>query len=84
MVGRDQEASELNRLYLDDWSANWKWSAALMEFRTGGDSESARLALAVAHAFNPHVKGYLTDKKRLPSRLPDFTGMGDAVAGKNP
>lgn len=76
-TGRDDEVVALLDEYKDDASAAWAWSRALLAFRTHGDDEQAKAALAEAKRTNPHVPAYLTGKKKMPKRLPDMIGFGD-------
>jgi tetratricopeptide (TPR) repeat protein len=76
-VGRDDDLAALIEQHKDDASAAWIYTAALLAFRGGGDSEDARVLLAEAKVTNPHVPDYLTGKKKMPKRLPDMIGFGD-------
>lgn len=76
-LGRDKEVASLVKQYRRDTSAAWLYTAALLAFRKGGDTEKARKALAEALEGNKHVPAYLVGKKKLPSELPDFIGRGD-------
>ena len=77
-LGLDDELTALLARYEDDCSATWAYAAALLAFRKGGDDEDARQLLVEAQQVNPHVPAYLLGKKKLPKRLPDYIGMGDA------
>jgi tetratricopeptide (TPR) repeat protein len=76
-IDRGDEAAKLIRKYRDDWSSTWTYTRALLEFRTGGASSKSDKALSQALEQNPHVPDYLTGKKRIPNRLPEFIGLGD-------
>lgn len=75
---RGPEAEELLKQYRGDWSAVWQYTRALLEFRKHGASARANKALDDALEENPHVPAYLTARKRIPNRLPELIGMGDA------
>ena len=74
---RDEEAEELLNCYAGDAGAEWSFGAALLAFRAGGDSPSARRKLSAAHKQNPHVLPYLLGSKKLPKRLPEYVSYGD-------
>ncbi|MFQ5789714.1 MAG: hypothetical protein ACE5JI_04475 [Acidobacteriota bacterium] len=76
-LGRDEELARLLEEYEDDATAAWAYTAALLAFRSQGESEGARRALTLALEANKNVPPYLTGKKKLPPRLPDFAGFGD-------
>lgn len=76
-MDRYKEIEELLKTYPDDWSSEWMYTRALLSFRQYGADARAAKALAKATEQNPHVIPYLTGKKRIPSRKPDFIGMGD-------
>jgi len=74
---RYEELDELFAAYEEDDAAAFTYTKALTAFRRHGDSEQARRALAEARKQNPHVPAYLSGRKRLPARLPDYVGFGD-------
>lgn len=74
---RDDEARELLTQYKDDWTAVWLYSRALLLFRQKGASAHANKALADALAENPFAPDYLTERKRIPNRLPEMVGWGE-------
>jgi tetratricopeptide (TPR) repeat protein len=76
-LGRYEDLDELFATYEDDHSAVFGYTRALAAFRRHGDSPAARQLLADAREQNPHVPDYLSGRKRLPARLPDFVGFGD-------
>ncbi len=76
-LGRDVDADALLERYVEDDSAHWTWSAALLAFRRTGNSAPARKALARAVKANGHVATYLLGAKPLPPTLPTFIGEGD-------
>ena len=73
-----EELDELFAAYEDDDAAAFGYTKALAAFRRHGDSAQARRLLAEARELNPHVPAYLSGRKRLPVRLPDYVGFGDA------
>jgi tetratricopeptide (TPR) repeat protein len=75
---RFEELDELFAAYDDDDAAAFGYTKALAAFRRQGDSAQARRLLAEARELNPHVPAYLSGRKRLPARLPDYVGFGDA------
>jgi len=75
---RYEELGELFTVYEDDGAADFAYTKALAAFRRQGDSSEARALLAEARESNPHVPAYLSGRKRLPARLPDYVGFGDA------
>ncbi len=75
---RYEELDELFAAYEDDGAAAFAYTKALAAFRRQGDSSESRGLLAEARELNPHVPAYLSGRKRLPARLPDYVGFGDA------
>jgi tetratricopeptide (TPR) repeat protein len=75
-LNRDAEAQELLQQYQDDAMAEWLYTRALLAFRTGGASQAAERALREALEMNSHVPAYLTGRKRIPSRRPDYIALG--------
>lgn len=71
------ELDELFATYEDDAAAAFTYTKALAAFRRQGDSPETRQLLAEARELNPHVPSYLSGRKRLPARLPDYVGFGD-------
>ena len=76
-LDRDAEARELIQQYEEDGMAEWLYTRALLAFRAEGASQAAQEALQAAIGMNPHVPAYLTGRKRIPTRLPDYIGWGD-------
>jgi tetratricopeptide (TPR) repeat protein len=76
-LNRDEEAEELLVCYAEDASVEWSFGAALLAFRAGGDSPSARRKLFAARKQNPHVPPYLLGSKKIPKRLPEYISFGD-------
>jgi tetratricopeptide (TPR) repeat protein len=74
---REEDARQLLRQYRDEWSAVWLYTRALLAFRASGASAKANAVLHKALKENPHVPAYLTERKRIPNRLPDLIGWGD-------
>lgn len=75
---RYDELDELFAAYEDDAAAAFIYTKALAAFRRQGDSPESQALLAEARKQNPHVPSYLAGRKRLPARLPDYVGFGDA------
>jgi len=73
-----EELDELFAAYEDDGAAAFAYTKALAAFHRQGDSSEARTLLAEAREQNPHVPAYLSGRKRVPARLPDYVGFGDA------
>jgi tetratricopeptide (TPR) repeat protein len=77
-TGDNEGAQKLLDQYAEDGMATWLYSRALLLFWQEGASEKATAHLQEALSHNPHVPAYLLGKKRLPKRLPDYMGFGDA------
>jgi tetratricopeptide (TPR) repeat protein len=71
------ELDALFTTYEDDDAAALAYTKALAAFRRNGASAEGRQLLDEAREMNPHVIGYLTGRKTLPKRLPDYVGFGD-------
>ncbi len=76
-AGDEQALQALFNQYDDDYSANWKYSRALLAFRQEGTSQKASTLLRDALAFNRFVPPYLLGKKRFPHQMPAYFGIGD-------
>lgn len=78
-MGGDDEAAALldDPEYVDDGTATWPYSRALLAFRRRGPSAQAAAHLSDARGTNPHVPAYLLGRKPLPETLPDTIGFGD-------
>ena len=76
-VNQVDRLDELLQQYEDDYSSEWTYTRALLHFRKEGASAQANKTLAKALKQNSHVPAYLTGKKRIPNRLPDYIGFGD-------
>ena len=75
---RYEELDELFAAYDEDAAAAFAYTKALAAYRRQGDSSQARELRLEARTLNPHVPAYLAGRKRLPARLPDYVGFGDA------
>jgi tetratricopeptide (TPR) repeat protein len=75
-AGRDSDAWDLLNQYPEEIMARWAYSAALVLFRLHGDSQDARDALERALQQNPHVRKYLSGRKRLPRELSSAYQIG--------
>ncbi|MGH2929356.1 MAG: DUF7309 domain-containing protein, partial [Solirubrobacteraceae bacterium] len=71
------ELDELFAAYEDDDAAAFVYTKALAAFRRQGDSPQSQALRAEARKQNPHVPAYLSGRKRIPTRLPDYVGFGD-------
>jgi tetratricopeptide (TPR) repeat protein len=74
---RYDELDALFAGYEDDGAAAFVYTKALSAFRREGDSADTRRLLEEARDVNPYVPAYLSGRKRLPRRLPDYVGFGD-------
>jgi tetratricopeptide (TPR) repeat protein len=74
---RYEELDALFAAYEDDDAAAFVYTKALAAFRRQGDSPASQSLRADARKQNPHVPAYLSGRKRLPARLPDYIGFGD-------
>src|SRR6266498_57074 len=72
-----EELDGLFAAYEDDAAAAFVYTKALAAFRRQGESAATRRLLEEARELNPHVPAYLSGRKRLPKRLPDYVGFGD-------
>src|SRR6267142_5072733 len=72
-----EELDELFVAYERDGAAAFAYTKALAAFRRHGRSREADALLDEALAANPHVPAYLTGRKVMPKRLPDYIGFGD-------
>lgn len=71
-----RRARWLLKEYKEDGTAMFAWGLVLERFLSG-DQPGALRALHEARPVNHLVEPYLTAKKRLPRKLPDFYGIGD-------
>lgn len=75
--GLDEDFGKLLKDNKDDWSCFMLYSKALWLFRTCGEKDrKSGLALKEAAESNKLVPEYLTGKKKLPFRLPDYYSPG--------
>jgi tetratricopeptide (TPR) repeat protein len=74
---RYEELDALFAAYEEDAAATLVYTKALAAFRREGASSEAGKLLDDAREANPHVVAYLTGRKVLPKRLPDYVGFGD-------
>jgi tetratricopeptide (TPR) repeat protein len=75
-TGDEVGLEKLLAQYKDDWSANWKYTRALLAFRKAGSSEPADTLLREAIEFNAHVPAYLLGQKKLPKQMPPYISPG--------
>lgn len=73
--GNDERIEALLEQYPEDIAAAWTYSRALWFFRRG--DERANSALREAFENNPLVPIYFLSIKKMPSRPPEFIGLGD-------
>jgi tetratricopeptide (TPR) repeat protein len=76
-MNEDEAAHALIKTYADDAMAEWVFTTALLAYRQRGPGHVADAKLQAALKGNPYVTGYLTGKKKIPTRLPDSIGFGD-------
>ncbi|MDO9036711.1 MAG: hypothetical protein Q7U51_16135 [Methanoregula sp.] len=76
-LGRDDEFAALYKQFEDDGMACFAYSHALWLFRKEGPSPAADTALSEALKRNPYVPEYLLLTHKIPSRMPDYYGIGD-------
>jgi tetratricopeptide (TPR) repeat protein len=79
-LDRLDDAAALLKRYKKDGSAMFAWGAVLQRF-LAGDEAGARAAAIKARAVNKYAQAYLSGEKRLPRKLPDAYGFGDANEG---
>jgi tetratricopeptide (TPR) repeat protein len=76
-AGDDDGARRLLDRFRDEPTAAWAFGAALLAFRTEGDSPTAGGLLASAMDANRHAAAYLLGRRRLPREMPQYVGFGD-------
>lgn len=76
-LGRDKDLEDFLSENEGDPTASYTYTRALVTFRNEGDSTRSRYDLALALKNNPHVPGFLLERKELPKSMPSFYGMGD-------
>jgi tetratricopeptide (TPR) repeat protein len=74
---RYEELDGLFAAYVDDDAAAIVYCKALAAFRREDASPHSEQLLDDARKANPHVVAFLTGRKALPKRLPDYVGLGD-------
>lgn len=76
-LGDDEKANALFDAYKDDGSVCWAFSQVLLTYRRSGAGAEAQKCLEQAIEHNRHVPLYLTGKRRLPKRSPQYFRFGD-------
>lgn len=76
-LDRDEEFEALYKQFEDDGMASFDYSHALWLFRKEGASPAADAALSEALKSNPYVPEYFILTRKIPSRIPDYFGIGD-------
>ncbi len=76
-LGRDKDLEDFISENEGDPTASYTYTRALVTFRNEGDSTRSRFNLALAVNKNPHVPGFLLERKELPDMMPEFYGLGD-------
>ena len=74
-LGHDAEAARYMQQNDDEPSAMWQCTRALLAYRLGGDSATARKELQHAATTNPYVLQFLREDASLP-QLPDSYEFG--------
>lgn len=74
-LGRDAEAARYMKQSANETSANWMYTRALLAYRVGGASPSARLELRQAFKANPAVVPLLLDEAP-PGSVPEQYSPG--------
>jgi len=75
-TGNLEGARRLLKRYEEDCSAVFGWGRVLERYLSG-DIKAASQELKRARADNRYAEAYLTGKKRVPRRPPDFYSFGD-------
>lgn len=75
--GLDKELEALLKEYEEEWSAEWLYTRALVNFRRYGASAEVDESLKKAFDQNPFVPAYLMAIEKLPRHLPETIGFGD-------
>ncbi|MFW5870394.1 MAG: tetratricopeptide repeat protein, partial [Candidatus Sumerlaeota bacterium] len=74
-------AHDLFEKYKNEYSAYWKYTAALLSFLDYGDCDASRRALSDAFEMNEYVPKYLLDRRKIPrDRLPHYSPGEDSEA----
>ncbi len=74
--GSNDEAGRLLAEHEDDAEALWRFGRLLWRYRSDGDVETTREALAAAVGANPHVVKYLLDPNAMPDADAGSFGLG--------
>jgi tetratricopeptide (TPR) repeat protein len=77
-ANRLDELDELlnHSIYKDDFSAEWAFTRALLEYRQGKDRQEVRRRLEAAQQLNPFVAPMLRGELDPPTRLPEIYSPG--------
>ncbi len=75
-LDRDEDLAALLDSYGREHSAEWSYTAALLDFRRGGDTPEAEADLRQALTVNAHVPAYLLGRKKLPRGPAPYITMG--------
>lgn len=76
-VNRIADLDRLISQYSEDYSAEWKYTQALLAFLKEGDTAASRKLLHEAEEYNKFVPEYLTKAKPLPRELPEYISPGE-------
>jgi tetratricopeptide (TPR) repeat protein len=79
-LARLEDLRRLLKQFEDEGSAMWAWARVLERFLSG-DLEGAAKALREARNANRYAEAYLTGKKRVPSRMPEYWSPGQESEG---
>jgi tetratricopeptide (TPR) repeat protein len=75
-LDRDEDLAALLDSYGWEHSAEWSYTAALLDFRRGGDTPEGEAKLRQALKVNAHVPAYLLGRKKLPRVPAPYITMG--------
>jgi tetratricopeptide (TPR) repeat protein len=75
-LDRDEELAQLLDRYGEERSAIWTYTRALLAFRREGDTAESRRLLEEAKKANRHVLDYLSGRKLIPGRQPEYYSPG--------
>lgn len=76
-VNRIADLDRLISQYSEDYSAEWKYTQALLTFLKEGDTAASRKLLHEAEEYNKFVPEYLSRAKPLPRELPEYISPGE-------
>ncbi|MBL4885924.1 MAG: hypothetical protein JKY95_15505 [Planctomycetaceae bacterium] len=76
-VNRIDDLGRLIGQYSDDYSAEWKYTQALLAFMKEGDTAVSQKLLHQAEEYNKHVPEYLTKVKPFPREHPESISPGE-------